>query len=217
LIAELHEELGDLSDVVVTGPALAARAMARSVGRELLDEPRVPARSVVVCETIPPALWRTYLDTGLTEAEARRHFVVVDGPESDLPLVGEGAFSAATLVPVALAGVDVAALLDQAALLAPSLTAGHDDPALALGQALAQAEEVRVLADGTGFEGFAEWAASLLDNAGPGGITVTVGGALPPAGVPGGGERPQVAVNGPLGAQFLCWERAAAVARLLTD
>ncbi len=40
----------------------------------------------------------------------------------------------------------------------------------------------------------------------------TVGGALPPAGVPGGGVQPDVAVNGPLGAQFLAWEFATAVA-----
>jgi len=45
---------------------------------------------------------------------------------------------------------------------------------------------------------------------------VTCGGSLPPAAVPGGGTRPDLAVNGPLGAQFLCWQYATAIAgRLL--
>jgi hypothetical protein len=53
----------------------------------------------------------------LTEAEARRHFVVVDGPDSDLPAYPQdGAFSASVLVPAALVGVDVAELLDEAEL-----------------------------------------------------------------------------------------------------
>jgi glucose-6-phosphate isomerase len=47
---------------------------------------------------------------------------------------------------------------------------------------------------------------------GAGVLTVTYGGALPPAAVPGGGVRPHVAVNGPLGAQFLAWEYAVAIA-----
>ncbi|GFJ92886.1 hypothetical protein Prum_065280 [Phytohabitans rumicis] len=43
-------------------------------------------------------------------------------------------------------------------------------------------------------------------------LTVTVGGSLPVGAVPGGGVRPDVAVNGPLGAHFLAWEYATAVA-----
>jgi glucose-6-phosphate isomerase len=43
-------------------------------------------------------------------------------------------------------------------------------------------------------------------------LTVSYGGALPPEAVPGGGVRPDVAVNGPLGAQFLAWEYATAIA-----
>ena len=222
LIAELHEELADLTDVLVTGPALAARAITRSLGRRLLAEPRSLTRTVVVTDAIPPALWQAYLDTGLTEAEARRHFVVVDGPESDLPAYSQdGAFSASVLVPAALAGVDVAELLDEAELFAPSLTSETGNPALALGLALAAANRpVALISDGTGFEGFGEWAPDLLSGIvaiGPGGLTLTYGDSLPPAAVPGGGIRPDVAVNGPLGAQLVCWERAAAVADALTD
>ena len=221
LVAELHAELGDLTDVLVTGPALAARAITRSLGRRLLDEPVALARTVVVTSAIPPRLWQAYLDTGLTAAEARRHFVVVDGPEADLPAVGQGAFSTATLTPAALAGVDVADLLEQAELFAPSLTSATANPALALGLALAGARRpVALISDGTGFEGLDAWAAGLLAGVvpiGPGGLTVTYGGALLPGTVPGGGTRPDVAVNGPLGAQLFCWERAAAVAAALTD
>nr|BFE75145.1 hypothetical protein GCM10020092_084460 [Actinoplanes digitatis] len=44
-------------------------------------------------------------------------------------------------------------------------------------------------------------------------LTISYGGSLSPAAVPGGGGvRPDVAVNGPLGAQFLAWRYAVAVA-----
>src|SRR5690606_9622434 len=43
-------------------------------------------------------------------------------------------------------------------------------------------------------------------------LTITTGGALATGAVPGGGIRPHVAVNGPLGAQFLAWEAATAIA-----
>src|SRR5690606_6278741 len=43
-------------------------------------------------------------------------------------------------------------------------------------------------------------------------LTVTLGGALTPATFPGGGVSPHIAVNGPLGAQFLAWEAATAFA-----
>jgi glucose-6-phosphate isomerase len=122
-------------------------------------------------------------------------------------------------VPAALARVDVAELLDEAELLAPSLAGDTDNPALALGVALAQAEgTVALRSDGTGFEGFGDWAAELLTGLlpvvveGAGAFTVSYGGSLPPASVPGGGVRPDVAVNGPLGAQFLAWQFAAAIA-----
>jgi hypothetical protein len=43
-------------------------------------------------------------------------------------------------------------------------------------------------------------------------LTVTYGGALSAGAVPGGGAAPDVAVNGPLGAHFLAWEYATAIA-----
>jgi hypothetical protein len=50
------------------------------------------------------------------------------------------------------------------------------------------------------------------DTAAPDVLTVTVGGALSPGVVPGGGVSPDLAANGPLGAHFLAWEYATAVA-----
>lgn len=154
------------------------------------------------------------------------------------PEVG-GRYSALTafgLVPAALLGVDVVELLDQAEALLPSLSGPADNPALALGAALGAhgTGPVALVEDGTGVVGLADWAEQLLAEStgkqgrgllpvvvetpdapgasGPGVLTVTAGGSLLTGAVPGGGVRPQVAVNGPLGAQFLAWEFATALA-----
>ncbi|HEY8473645.1 MAG TPA: glucose-6-phosphate isomerase [Natronosporangium sp.] len=157
------------------------------------------------------------------------------------PDVG-GRYSALTafgLVPAALAGVDVVELLDQAEALAGTLAGAEDNPALALGAALGAAalhgrDKVVLVDDGTGIVGLGDWAEQLLaESTGKQGrgllpvvveapdapgvtgedvLTVTVGGSLPPGAVPGGGVRPHLAVNGPLGAQFLAWEFATALA-----
>jgi glucose-6-phosphate isomerase len=154
------------------------------------------------------------------------------------------ALTAFGLVPSALAGVKVSELLDQAQELSP--TVGNDEgdnPALALGSALGAAalggrDKLALADDGTGITGLGDWVEQLVaestgkDGKGilpvvvemptaPGAtgadvLTVTIGGALPPAEMPGRGVEPHVAVNGPLGAQFLVWEAATAFAgRLL--
>jgi len=200
---------------------------------------------------------RAYLDAfqaaGL--ADIGRRFVVVTDPGSPLeataremgahvvvadPDVG-GRYSALTafgLVPSALAGVDVAELLDQAEEFATSLGRTGENPALVLGAALAAAAQagrgkLALISDGTGIIGLGDWAEQLIAEStgkegkgilpvvvetptSPGAtgadvLTVTVGGALGPDAVPGGGVDPHVAVNGPLGAQFLAWEYATAV------
>jgi len=150
------------------------------------------------------------------------------------------ALTAFGLVPTALAGVKVAELLDQAEELSRGL--GRDEgvnPALALGAALGAAaiagrDKVALVDDGTGITGLGDWAEQLIaestgklgtgilpvvvENPGAPGatgrdvLTVTIGGALGPNAVPGGGVLPDVAVNGPLGAQFLVWETAVAIA-----
>ncbi len=154
------------------------------------------------------------------------------------------ALTAFGMVPAALSGVRVAELLDQAAELAPTIGNDEgDNPALALGSALGAAAlagrgNLALADDGTGITGLGDWIEQLVaestgkDGKGilpvvvetptaPGAtgadvLTVTIGGALPPAEMPGRGVEPHVAVNGPLGAQFLVWEAATAFAgRLL--
>jgi glucose-6-phosphate isomerase len=95
-------------------------------------------------------------------------------------------------------------------------------------------DKVALVGDGTGIVGLGDWAEQLVaestgkqgrgllpvvvetpQSAGVAGedvLTVTLGAPLPPHGVPGGGVRPHLAVNGPLGAQFLAWQYATAVA-----
>jgi hypothetical protein len=279
-LAELKEELADLDRVVLAGmggSAFAAEVIARTLGRPLtvLDttDPGQIGRAIadrlertvvvvssksgttIETDSVRRAYLGAFLDSGLTPAEAGRHFVVVTDPGSPLegvaremgatvvladPEVG-GRYAALTafgLVPAALAGVDVAELLDQAEELLPALSLAGDNPALALGAALGAAtaagrDKIALVPDGTGIVGLDDWAEQLLAEStgkegtgmlpvvleSPGApvdgtdvLTVTLGGSLPAGAVPGGGVRPDVAVNGPLGAQFLTWEFATALA-----
>lgn len=212
--------------------------------------------STVETDSHRRVFWQAFLDLGRSEAEAARHFVVVTDPGSPLevtarqlgivvvhadPQVG-GRYSALTafgLVPAALAGVDVAELLDQAEELAGSLGRDTGNPALALGAALGSAatagrDKLVLVDDGSGIVGLGDWAEQLIaESTGKAGmgilpvvveapdapgtvgedvLTVTVGGALAAGAVPAGGVRADLAVKGPLGAHFLAWEYATAVA-----
>jgi glucose-6-phosphate isomerase len=198
--------------------------------------------------------WQAFVDAGV--AEPGRRFVVVTDPGSPLEATGRemgahviladpnvgGRYSALTafgLVPTALAGVNVAELLDQAEEFAKSV--GREDgenPSLALGAALGAAaaagrDKVSLVDDGTGIRGLGDWAEQLLAEstgkqgtgilpvvvetpAAPGALgddvlTVTLGGQLGP-GWPSPGVAAHLCVNGPLGAQFLAWEAATALA-----
>jgi glucose-6-phosphate isomerase len=199
---------------------------------------------------------QAFLDSGMSEEEAGARFVIVTDPGSPLEQIGMdmgayvfladpdvgGRYSALTafgIVPSALAGVNVAELLNQAEELHASLISDEDNPALALGAALGAAatsgrDKVSLVSDGTGIVGLGDWTEQLLAEStgkegkgilpvvietptSPGAraddvLTVTVGGALPVGGIPGGGVAPAVSVNGPLGAQFLAWEYATALA-----
>ena len=199
------------------------------------------------------AYWQAFLDAGLTEAEAGRHFVIVTDPGSPLeatargdgrrgapgrprrgrPLLGADRVRSGTHGagrgrrgraagpgrghPAALARRRATTRRWRSAPRSarPPRTAG---------------DKIALVDDGTGITGLGDWAEQLIaESTGKEGrassrswsrprprpapaatdvLTVTVGGALPPGTVPGGGREPDVAVNGPLGAQFLVWEYA---------
>ncbi|MEU0467078.1 glucose-6-phosphate isomerase [Amycolatopsis sp. NPDC006131] len=169
----------------------------------------------------------------LAEKEGYRKVFLAD------PHVG-GRYSALTafgLVPAGLAGADIARLLDQAAAAAQVLGADSaDNPAVKLAAAWgaahnAGAEKV-VLADtGSGITGFADWAEQLIAEStgklGTGLLPVAVDGPAAPGFADAGADATPVAIGpvtgaakvattGSLGAQFLLWEFATAIAgRLL--
>ncbi len=191
-----------------------------------------------------------FAEAGLDEKEIGARFVVVTDPGSPLsetaaamgaravfladPNVGGrySALSAFGLVPAALAGVDVAPLLDEAAELAEQL-ASPGNPALELGIALGGAfrsgRDKVALADGPGtpIQGFGDWAEQLIAEStgkeGRGILPVVLESVDAPGAegedvllaVVGNGapaQQPSIGVTGPLGAQFLGWEYATAVA-----
>jgi glucose-6-phosphate isomerase len=198
------------------------------------------------------AFLEAFTAAGLDDEQAGRRFVVVTDPGSPLsetaaamgvravfladPNVGGrySALSAFGLVPAALAGVDVASLLDEAAGLAEEL-ARPGNPALELGVALGAGfrtgrDKVALADGGTGsgrIEGFGDWAEQLIAEStgkeGRGILPVVLESVDAPGSaatdallaVVGGAPvegRPSVGVGGPLGAQFLGWEYATAVA-----
>ncbi|MGI8887664.1 MAG: glucose-6-phosphate isomerase, partial [Nocardioidaceae bacterium] len=156
------------------------------------------------------------------------------------PHVG-GRYSALTafgLVPSALSGVDVSELLDEAEeVMADLAQDSPGNPALMLAAAMAANEgrDKLVIADaGSGIVGFGDWAEQLIAEStgkqGRGVLPVAVEGVDAPelrqpatdlavaiVGGEGSGDveasaKPVVAVSGSLGAQFLLWETATAIA-----
>lgn len=159
------------------------------------------------------------------------------------PNVG-GRYSALTafgLVPAGLAGADVARLLDQAAAVADALaTDSPDNPAVRLAAALVAghaggAEKVVLAGTGAGTDrltGFGDWAEQLIAEStgkqGTGLLPVVVEGADAPGFVDAGADAVPVAIgpaaanakiatSGALGAQFLLWEQAIALAGRLLE
>jgi glucose-6-phosphate isomerase len=235
-----------------TDPGQVSAALSERLDRTLVV---VSSKSGGTIET--DSHRRTYLqafrDAGV--ADPGRRFVAVTDPGSPLeetaradgfreifladPDVG-GRYSALTafgLVPSALAGADVAGLLDDAAALSGILGRDVDNPPHELGAVLGGAGregvDKVVLADaGSGISGFGDWAEQLIAEStgkqGTGLLPVVVGRTGGPgaqAEAPAAGDRhlvllggtvdaalPHTAVSGPLGAQFLAWEYATAVA-----
>ena len=166
-----------------------------------------------------------------TARQAGYHVVLAD------PNVG-GRYSALTafgLVPTALAGADPSRLLDEADAVLPALASAEDNPGLDLGAALGgytlAGHDKVVLADcGSGLTGFGDWAEQLIAEStgkqGRGILPVVVDGERAPGFSPGPdihlvglgtcASPVDTSVTGPLGAQFLVWEYAVAIAgRLL--
>ncbi|WUI03054.1 glucose-6-phosphate isomerase [Spirillospora sp. NBC_00431] len=230
-----HEVSGVLSGgmdrtlVVVAGESAEAEALRRVFGRAFaaagLGGAELARRFVVVADE-GSALERAALEVG--------HHLVRAEADVDARF---GALGARSVVAAALAGVDVTALLDEASRLARALRQPYDNPALALGAALGSsalgARDKLVIADhGSGLGGFAGWAEQLVGGAtgkdGKGLLPVVVESVDAPGfeltddlrrvilgrrpDEPGPGREAGVSVAGPLGAQFLLWEYAVAVA-----
>ncbi|GAA1861391.1 glucose-6-phosphate isomerase [Actinomadura bangladeshensis] len=222
---------GDLARtlVVVVGESIEAESLRRVFGRAFsaagLGGAELARRFVAVAEE----------GSGLARAAAEvGHHLVLAEPDADDRF---GALGARSLVPAALAGVDVAGLLDEASRLSATLRQPYDNPALALGAALGSSalgvRDKLVIADhGSGLAGLGRWAEQLVAGAlgkdGKGLLPVVVESVEAPGfelsgdlrrvilgrrpDEPGPGREAGVSVAGPLGAQFLLWEYAVAVA-----
>lgn len=196
----------------------------RRVFAEMFEASDIDAASRMVVVTDP--------GTGLADLAREQGYRALI--EAD-PGVG-GRYSALTafgLVPSALAGVDIAALLGEAGQAAPLLAQDSpDNPAVVLAAALAAAHgagaEKVVLADtGSDLIGFGDWAEQLIAEStgkqGVGLLPVVVEDADAPGFVETGTDatavaigpstpNAAVAVSGSLGAMFLLWETAVALA-----
>ncbi|TMR36677.1 glucose-6-phosphate isomerase, partial [Actinomadura geliboluensis] len=229
-------------DGLEPGPLLRLRDDGERLGRTLVtvtgDDPGA--------ETLRSVLAGMLADTGLSPAETARRFVTVAEPrtaaakhaaEAGHPPVEApaatafGALSPYALVPAALAGADVRALLEEATAVLPALTRPENNPGLVLGAILGGAaragRRTAVLGGYAAAQpGLARWAADLLDEATGGRmVPVVQEGGLPlaPADdlflVTFGGRPHQddATVAGPLAAQLVVWEYAAAVAAYLLE
>lgn len=247
--------------VVVAPCAPAAEIIASTAGVGLIAcDPADPsrlraalagdlARTVVVLGACDPAdgssVTAAFTAAGLDPA---RHIVVVPDRGSELERTARasgyhvfaadpnvtgpfGALSARAVVPAALAGADVSALLDEAAAVADILAEdAESNPALVLAAAIAGISPPRsslaVVDAGSGAVGLADWVTRLVaESTGPRPASETGTGVLEvrlvalvdevddaPAQAPTGDE---VTVAGSLGAQFLLWQYAAVVAALM--
>ncbi|WP_206067155.1 glucose-6-phosphate isomerase [Nonomuraea composti] len=200
------------------GPAVETDAQLRVYERLFADAGLDPAGRVVVVTEPGSPLARRAADGG---------FALVPAPAgAGLPHSGLSAFA---LVPAALAGADVARLLDDAGEVLPLLSLDSGNPGLDLGAALGGAalagRDKLVLEDQLSpIFGLPDWIEQLVaESTGKQGR-----GILPVVGADPNrtGDELVVAiesdvcdvrVDGPLGAQFLVWEYAAAVAALLLE
>ncbi|MFG2001220.1 glucose-6-phosphate isomerase [Spirillospora sp. NPDC048911] len=220
------------------------------VARLGADRDRLDRTMVVVTgddtatETLRQILVRMFQDLDLSPAQIARRFVTVAEPgsasakranEAGHPLIEApgrtpfGALSPYALVPAALAGTDVARLLDHAATVLPALTRPENNPGLVLGAILGGAARAGrptvVLGDyPASLPGLADWVAVLLAEATGGRMLPLVqhGGlpVLPSDDVflvtlDGRPRQDDATVTAPPSVQLVVWEYAAAVAAQL--
>ncbi|WP_205855712.1 hypothetical protein [Phytoactinopolyspora endophytica] len=238
----------ELTVLDTTDPAAIKRALADRLERTVLV---VSSKSGTTVETDSQ---RRVFEAAFTDAgiDAASRIVAVTDPGSALaetaeqsgyrrlfladPNVG-GRYSALTafgLVPSALAGADIAALLDEADAVAGRLADdASDNPALLLGATLGIGvaggrDKVAIADAGSGISGFADWAEQLIAEStgklGTGLLPIaadiddpeirwSASDVLPAiVGTPESAPDTGVVVTGALGAQFLLWEYATAVA-----
>ncbi|HEY6738224.1 MAG TPA: glucose-6-phosphate isomerase, partial [Actinopolymorphaceae bacterium] len=244
----------ELTVLDTTDPGVVRRALADRLDRTVVV---VSSKSGSTVETDSQrrAYLRAFDEAGI---DGRRRIVVVTDPGSPLaelateegyrrvfladPNVGGrySALSAFGLVPSALAGADIAELLDDAEAVLQSLaTPGEQNPALAIGAVLGAAhaagkEKVVIGTGSSTVTGFAAWAEQLIAEStgknGRGLLPVDVGGTSSDTpgwlttsdatyvsiGAPESGTA-DIVVDGPLGTLFQVWETAIAVAGRVID
>jgi glucose-6-phosphate isomerase len=237
----------ELTVLDTTDPGQVRRALADRLDRTVVV---VASKSGGTVETDSHrrVYEKAFADAGLTPDQIKRRFVVVTDPGSPLeqiaraagyrvfladPEVG-GRYSALTafgLVPAALAGVDVAALLEAADAVRPALAGNSENPGLLLGAAMGGAvgagrNKLVIGEEDPALVGFGDWAEQLIaestGKAGTGVLPVVVEGRTAPGWLHAGPDSVVAAVGdsndaslcvtGPLGGQFLVWEYATAVA-----
>jgi len=238
-----------------TNPNVIARALAGDLQRTAVV---VSSKSGGTVETDSQrrAFVHAFTEAGI---DAASRIIVVTDPGSPFQKLSEdegyrktfladphvgGRYSALTafgLVPSALAGADVAELLDQAAEAAPLLHSDDpENPALVLGAVLAASpgrDKVIIAAGGSSIVGFPDWAEQLIAEStgknGTGILPVAVRSLKAPELHSGASDlvnallaadtssasvasgTPTVVTTGSLGAQMLLWETATAVAGYL--
>jgi glucose-6-phosphate isomerase len=203
-----------------SGGTLETDSHRRAYEQAFRDADINPVERIVVVTDPGSPLHRIATDAGYRVFEAD-------------PNVG-GRYSALTafgLVPSGLAGVPIGELLDSAAAVFATLSGDYGNAAVALGAALGglgvDGHDKVVIADGgSGIVGFGDWAEQLIaestGKSGRGLLPVVVDSTSAPGFIPLadthlvtiGTTPPTVgtAVAGPVGAQFLVWEFATAVA-----
>ncbi|GLW65046.1 glucose-6-phosphate isomerase [Actinomadura rubrobrunea] len=246
-----------LTALDTTDPLQVGRALDGDLHRTLVVVAD-PSGGNVEADALRRVFEAAFAAAGITGADLARRFVVVTDPGSPLaeaagaagyrllPSPGDvggrfAALSALGLAPPALAGADVAGLLEDAAALVPALAQPYDNPALALGAVLGAAglvgrDKLLIADNGSGLAGLDGWIEHMVAEStgkdGRGLLPVVVEDVDAPGFQPADdvrrvvlgtrpddprargpfGEETALSVSGPLGAQFLLWQYATAVA-----